>query len=118
MLRLLLWDDTLFSDHIPLVPERFSSPLLGRAFQRLWEVHAAGKRPMIASLGEEFTQEETEHLTAVCQEPVSLSNAAQALKDYINVINEEAGTGGSPLGRCRKIQEQKERNTICLKKKY
>lgn len=50
----------------------------------------AGKRPMIASLGEEFTQEETEHLTAVCQEPVSLSNAAQALKDYINVINEEA----------------------------
>ena len=65
MLRLLLWDDTLFSDHIPLVPERFSSPLLGRAFQRLWEVH-------------------------VCQEPVSLSNAAQALKDYINVINEEA----------------------------
>ena len=90
VLRLLLWDDTLFSDHIPLVPERFSSPLLGRAFQRLWEVHAAGKRPMIASLGEEFTQEETEHLTAVCQEPVSLSNAAQALKDYINVINEEA----------------------------
>ena len=90
ILRLLLTDDTLFSDTIPIPPERFSSPLLSRAYQRLWEVHAAGSRPMISSLGEEFSREEIDCLTAVCQEPVSAQHAQQALTDYINVINSEA----------------------------
>lgn len=69
MIRLLLSDDSLFSDTMPIPPEQFSSPLLSRAYQRLWEVHAAGGRPMISSLGEAFTREETDHLTAVCQDP-------------------------------------------------
>ena len=90
ILRLLLTDDTLFSDTIPIPPERFSSPLLSRAYQRLWDVHAAGSRPMISSLGEEFSREEIDCLTAVCQEPVSAQHAQQALTDYINVINSEA----------------------------
>ena len=90
ILRLLLTDDTLFSDTIPIPPERFSSPLLSRAYQRLWEVHAAGSRPMISSLGEEFSREEIDCLTAVCQEPISAQHAQQALTDYINVINSEA----------------------------
>ena len=90
ILRLLLTDDTLFSDTIPIPPERFSSPLLSRAYQRLWEVHAAGSRPMISSLGEEFSREEIDCLTAVCQEPVSTQHAQQALTDYIDVINSEA----------------------------
>ena len=90
VIRLLLSDDSLFSDAMPIPPEQFSSPLLSRAYQRLWEVHAAGGRPMISSLGETFTREETDHLTAVCQEPVSLRNAGQALTDYIHVINAEA----------------------------
>ena len=83
ILRLLLTDDTLFSDTIPIPPERFSSPLLSRAYQRLWEVHAAGSRPMIS-------REEIDCLTAVCQEPVSTQHAQQALTDYIDVINSEA----------------------------
>lgn len=90
VIRLLLSDDSLFSDAMPISPERFSSPLLSRAYQRLWEVHAAGGRPMISSLGDAFTREETDHLTAVCQEPVSLQNAGQALADYIRIINAEA----------------------------
>lgn len=90
ILRLLLTDDTLFSDTIPIPPERFSSPLLSRAYQRLWEVHAAGSRPMISSLGEEFSREEIDCLTAVCQEPISTQHAQQALTDYIDVINSEA----------------------------
>ena len=90
ILRLLLTDDTLFSDTIPIPPERFSSPLLSRAYQRLWEVHAARSRPMISSLGEEFSREEIDCLTAVCQEPVSTQHAQQALTDYIDVINSEA----------------------------
>ena len=45
---------------------------------------------MISSLGDAFTREETDHLTAVCQEPVSLQNAGQALADYIRIINAEA----------------------------
>ena len=90
VIRLLLSDDSLFSDAMPISPARFSSPLLSRAYQRLWEVHAAGGRPMISSLGDAFTREETDHLTAVCQEPVSLQNAGQALADYIRIINAEA----------------------------
>lgn len=90
ILRLLLTDDTLFSSTMPISPERFSSSLLSRAYQRLWAVHAAGGRPMISSLGEDFTREETDHLTAICQEPMSLKNAAQALADYIKLIDAEA----------------------------
>ena len=86
----MLTDDTLVSDPIPLPPERFSAPLLSRAYPRLWEVHAAGSRPMISSLGEEFSREEIDCLTAVCQEPVSTQHAQQALTDYIDVINSEA----------------------------
>ena len=41
VIRLLLSDDSLFSDAMPIPPEQFSSPLLSRAYQRLWEVHAA-----------------------------------------------------------------------------
>ncbi len=90
ILRLLLTDDTLFSNAMPIPPERFSSSLLSRAYQRLWEVHAAGSRPMISSLGEKFSREEIDCLTAVCQEPVSTQHAQQALTDYIDVINSEA----------------------------
>jgi len=45
---------------------------------------------MISSLGEEFSREEIDCLTAVCQEPVSTQHAQQALTDYIDVINSEA----------------------------
>lgn len=81
VLRLLLWDDTLFSDHIPLVPERFSSPLLGRCISKAVGGPCRWKEADDCLLGRGFTQEETEHLTAVCQEPVSLSNAAAGLEE-------------------------------------
>ncbi len=90
IIRLLLSDDSLFSDTMPISPEQFSSPLLCRVYQQLWEAHAAGRRPMISSLGESFTREETDHITSFCQEPVSLRNARQALEDYIRIIRSEA----------------------------
>ncbi len=90
IIRLLLSDDSLFSDTMPISPEQFSSPLLCRAYQQLWEAHASGRRPMISSLGESFTREETDHITSFCQEPVSLRNARQALEDYIRIIRSEA----------------------------
>ena len=90
IIRLLLSDDSLFSDTMPISPEQFSSPLLCRVYQQLWEAHAAGRRPMISSLGEAFTREETDHITSFCQEPVSLRNARQALEDYIRIIRSEA----------------------------
>ena len=90
IIRLLLSDDSLFSDTMPISPEQFSSPLLCRVYQQLWEAHAAGRRPMISSLGGSFTREETDHITSFCQEPVSLRNARQALEDYIRIIRSEA----------------------------
>ncbi len=90
IIRLLLSDDSLFSDTMPISPEQFSSPLLCRVYQQLWEAHASGRRPMISSLGESFTREETDHITSFCQEPVSLRNARQALEDYIRIIRSEA----------------------------
>ena len=91
VLRLLVQNDGAFPDEAPLAPEQFSSPLLGRAYGLLWQARAEGRRPSLPVLAEQFSQEEMNHLTSVCQQPVSLKNADQALADYIRIIRDEAG---------------------------
>ena len=89
LLRLLIKDATVFSDTPPLTEEQFSSPLLGRAFTLLWQQRQAGRDPSIPLLSEYFSQQEISHLIAVTQQPESLSNARQALADYIRIIRSE-----------------------------
>ena len=89
VLRLLVKDATVFPDAPPLTEEQFSSPLLGRAFTQLWNQRRAGREPSIPLLAEFFSQEEISHLIDVTERPESLSNAAQALADYIRIIQSE-----------------------------
>ena len=90
ILRLLLLDDSLFPDTMPLKAEDFSSPLLGRVFQTLWQSRPCEQSRALAILGGELTSEEMNHLTAILQKPESVSNAPQALADYIRIIREQA----------------------------
>ena len=90
LVRLLLLDDSLFDAVPPPAEEEFSSPLLGRAFRTLWQSRQAGRPVTLAALADTLSQEEMSHVAAVCQQPESAGNAAQALADYIRVIQEEA----------------------------
>ena len=90
ILRLLIRDESLFPAEPPLKEAQFSSPLLGRAFALLWQARAQGRTPSLSPLAGEFTREEMDHLTGICQQPESLSNGRQALADYIRIVQTEA----------------------------
>ena len=101
VLRLLCTDDSVFGDASPLREEEFSSPLLGRLFARLWQQRQESGRISLPLLAESFTPDEVSHLSTIVQEPESLKNAPQALRDYIRIIQEEyqkrSGAGLDPL---------------------
>ena len=101
ILRLLIQDESLFPDEPPVREDQFSSPLLGRAFTLLWQAKATGRQPILASYAGQFSDEEMNHLTSVCQQPESLQNGRQALADYIRIVQAEhakrAGGDADPL---------------------
>lgn len=90
ILRLLLLDESLFPVEMPLRPEQFSSPLLGKVFGLLWQDREAGRRPSAAFLTNELSSEEMSHITAVCHQPESVQHGRQALADYIRIVQTEA----------------------------
>ena len=94
LLRLMLLDDTLFTT-LPLQPEEFSSPLLGRVFSLLWEAKTDGRPVSLAALSSELSPEEMSLITNICQAPESLQNAQKAMADYIRVIRAEAAKHAS-----------------------
>ena len=88
VLRLLYRDPSLFPQEMPLRPEQFSSPLLGRVYARMWQEKDGAMSPAV--LFGELEPEEASLLSAILQQPESLRNAHQALADYIHVIQTEA----------------------------
>ena len=100
MLRLLLKDESVFPEEAPLQQEEFSSPLLGRVFDRLWQLRQEGRPLSVAGLSGELSGEEMSHLTGVLQKPEATASAQRALADYIRIIREEAqkrNAQGDPL---------------------
>ena len=101
ILRLLTMDESLFGPESPLEPEQFSSPLLGKVFSLLWQAREEGRPPSVAALAGALSQEEMNHITAICQQPESPRNARQALADYIRIVQTEAekrtGEDADPL---------------------
>ena len=96
VLRLLLKDESVFPEEAPLRQEEFSSPLLGRVFDRLWQLRQEGRPLSVAGL----SGEEMSHLTGVLQKPEATASAQRALADYIRIIREEAqkrNAQGDPL---------------------
>ncbi|MBU5626904.1 DNA primase [Oscillibacter sp. MSJ-2] len=89
ILRLLALDDSLKPEEFSLPEERFSSPLLRRIYAALKDARAQGRPLSIAAMASDLTPEEMSHLTGVMQKPEVLANSAQALQDYIRVVNDE-----------------------------
>ena len=105
-------DEGLFRGPPPLREEQFSSPLLGKVFRLLWQAREEGRPVTLAALAGDLAAEEMSHITAVCQQPESARNAAQALADYIGIIQEEAGkrSGGTEdplLAATQKYKDKK-----------
>ena len=108
LLRLLVQDESLFPAEMPLRPEEFSSPLLGRIYGELWRRRGSGMTALSAVL----SPEEMSHLTAILQKPVSATTRQQELDSDIRIIREEylkrSGYGGQdPLAAAQEIYKDK-----------
>ena len=115
VLRLLVLDDTLFGAEPPLAESDFSSPLLGRLFEALWQQRQNSAGVRIGALDGQFNSDELGHLTGILQKPESTDHAARqkALRDYLDIIRGEAAkrsvAAEDPLAAAmRKIQRKKE----------
>ena len=107
VIRLLMQDESLFPPEMPVQPEEFSSPLLGRIYGELWQRRGHASMAALAAV---LTSEEMNHLTALLQKPESAANAPQALADYIRIIREEhtKRTGGTdPLAAALETYKDK-----------
>lgn len=90
LIRLLILDPGLVDRMGEIRGEEFSSPLLGRAFDLLQKRGREGLSTGLASLAEEFTPEEMNHLAQVAAQPESTANSGQSIQDYIAIIRGEA----------------------------
>lgn len=66
VIRLLMQDESLFPPEMPVRPEEFSSPLLGRIYGELWQRRGHASMAALAAV---LSPEEMNHLTALLQKP-------------------------------------------------
>ena len=89
ILRLLILDEALFAETEDLLPASFSSATLGKIYGVLrnrWQQ----KRPIqLGTLSDELTEPEVELLAEILQQPESLSNCVNALRDYKTILETE-----------------------------
>ena len=95
VVRLVVMDPTLFKK-MDLRQEEFSSPMLGKTYQLLRERYLQGLSVQIPPLAGQLTEEEMSHMIQVLSEPQSAGHAAEALRDYIGIIREEAHLRTAP----------------------
>lgn len=89
LLRLLILDPGLADKMAGIKGAEFSSPLLGRAFDRLMQRAGEGLSTQLAALAEDFSGGEMDHLAQVAAQPESVANSGQAIADYISLIRGE-----------------------------
>lgn len=89
ILRLLMLDDTLFSEVSALKREQFSSEVLGRIFSTLYGRWEKGRSLQLGTLSDELKPEELELLVAILQQPESLANAKRVMADYRHTLETE-----------------------------
>ena len=90
IIRLLVLDSALFLPTPPILPNAFSSPLLAKAYETLLQCAQDGRNIHISVLAEILTGEEMSHITNILQQPESPAGREQALRDYINIVMDEA----------------------------
>lgn len=89
VLRLMVLDPLLFREAGGLTAERFSSPLLGKAYAMLKERYESGRSTQLAALTGDLTPKEMSHLAGVIDQPEDRANSRRALRDYIEIIETE-----------------------------
>ncbi|MBO5034131.1 MAG: DNA primase [Oscillospiraceae bacterium] len=95
VVRLVVMDPTLFKK-MDLRQEEFSSPMLGKTYQLLRDRYLQGLSVQLPPLAGQLTEEEMSHMIQVLSEPQSAGHAAEALRDYIGIIREEAHLRTAP----------------------
>jgi DNA primase len=75
-------------DSLRLLPQQFSSPLLGRAFSLLLDQHRQGRPVLLSSLESELSPEEMKHLTHVVRKQDQLVSD-RAVSDCAAIVREE-----------------------------
>ena len=86
---------------------------LAKIYALLCQRHREGRSTQLAALAGALSPEEMSHLVSVMDQPEALAHSAQALRDYIEIIETEAlkrgGAGASdPLLAAReKFRERK-----------
>ncbi|MBR2667559.1 MAG: DNA primase [Oscillospiraceae bacterium] len=96
VLRLLAMDPHLLEEAAGLRGDQFSSPLLGRIYERMAADIRAGRPFLPDLLAEELSSEEMDHLTTLLQQPEQPENRSQALEDCIEIITTEACKRAAP----------------------
>ena len=95
LIRLLILDPGLAGHMDGIRGEEFSSPLLGRAFDRLHSLGEQGLSTTLDALAQDFTPEEMNHLAQVVSKPEDTANSGQSIQDYISIIRGEGLLRGS-----------------------
>ena len=98
LIRLLLLDPGLVRDMGGISGAEFSSPLLGKVFDRLLAQARQGMNTTLATLAEELTGEEMDHMAQVAAQPESVANSDQSIPDYTSIIRGEALRRGGAQG--------------------
>jgi len=93
VLRVVLLDGEFFRELDGLMPEDFSSPLLGRAFALLRERWKAGRSVSLPALEGQLAPEELDQLAAIAQQPQARNTAREALEDCKQTILAERRKG-------------------------
>lgn len=91
VLRLVLLDPELFGEAEELSPERFSAPVLGKTFALLRDRWHGGLSVALPALSGELDAQEMSFLTSIMQKPEDLSNSVVAMRDYIDIMEQETG---------------------------
>lgn len=113
LIRLLLLDPGLVREMGTLQGSEFSSPLLGKVFDRLRYRAENDLSTQLSALTEELTGEEMDHMAQVAAQPESVANSDRSIPDYTSIIRGEAlRRGGAQedellLAAQKKYQEKK-----------
>lgn len=91
VVRLLLLDPSLMAYTTSLKGEMFSSMLLGKAYDMLCTRQKEGFSAGLDGLTPHFTGDEMDHLAQIAAEVQDMTNVANAMSDYIDIIQEEGG---------------------------
>lgn len=94
ILCLLMMDGSLIRMANGLQPDQFSAEPLGRIFAVLLRHLQEGYSVQIGALEGELSSEDIGVLAELLNKPVSAANAAKAMADYINIIQQESRQAG------------------------